>query len=232
MKIDRVEAFPLSCTLPRPVGDGKGLQAVRQVLLVRVTTDEGAVGWGEGGPAVLGALQVRHAAASALLGADPTAIDPLYDRLRHAGLGGGVLGAVDMALWDLAGHIQGRSVAEMLGGVRWSRVPAYASLHNYSETADLTDEWTELIQSARERGFRDGRRRHAARTDRTCDRLGRFTGSQGGRHGTKTGAGSASSSRTASSGAATAAIRSRLATTPGRCAAASSTSSMRAIPAA
>jgi D-galactarolactone cycloisomerase len=154
MKIERVEAFPVACTLPRPVGDGRGLQADRRHLLVRITTDDGAVGWGEGGSAISGTLDVRRTIAPLLGGADPTAIDPLHDRLRGANIAGGLLGAVDIALWDLNGHLQGRPIVAMLGGARRQRVPAYASLHNYSATADLTDELTELIQQARGRGFR------------------------------------------------------------------------------
>jgi D-galactarolactone cycloisomerase len=121
---------------------------------VRITDHDGAVGWGEGGPAVVGALQVRRVVAPLLQGADPAPIDVLHDRLRQAGLGGGLLVAVDMALWDLNGQRQGRPIVALLGGARRERVPAYASLHNYSATADLTGELTDLIQQARERGFR------------------------------------------------------------------------------
>jgi D-galactarolactone cycloisomerase len=45
-------------------------------------------------------------------------------------------------------------VASLLGGVRRERVPAYASLHNYSESVDCGDELARLIRDARERGFR------------------------------------------------------------------------------
>lgn len=153
MKIERVEAFPVSITLPRPVGDGRGLQARVPRLLVKITSSDGQVGWGEGGSAVVGTLQIRRVVAPLLIGADPSAIDPLQDRLLRAGITGGLLGAVDIALWDLNGHIQGRSIADLLGGVRHPRIPAYASLHNYSETADLTGELTELIEQAKEQGF-------------------------------------------------------------------------------
>ena len=154
MKIERVEALPLSITLPRPVGDGRGLQPVRQHLLIRITTDDGAVGWGEGGPVLTGTLTVRRVVEPLLAGADPTAVDPLTDRLRRAGIGGALLGGVDVALWDLNGQIQGRPIVALLGGARRPRVPAYASLHNYSDSPDLSGELTDLIHAAREQGFR------------------------------------------------------------------------------
>lgn len=154
MTIERVEALPIACTLPRPVGDGRGLQAVRQHLLIKITTRDGAVGWGEGGSPVAGALQVRRTIAPLLQGQDPTRIDALHARLRQAGIGGGLLGGVDIALWDLNGRLQGRPVVDLLGGPRRERVPAYASLHNYSDAADLTGELTELVEAARAAGFR------------------------------------------------------------------------------
>jgi D-galactarolactone cycloisomerase len=153
MTIERVEAFPLSCTLPRPAGDGRGLQPARQPLLVKITNHDGAVGWGEGGPAVVGALHVRRTIAPLLIGQDETNIQALHARLVGAGLGGGLLGAVDIALWDVNGQVQQRPIVALLGGARRDRVPAYASLHNYSETADLTGELTELVTAAREAGY-------------------------------------------------------------------------------
>lgn len=154
MTIARVEAFPLACRLPRPAGDGRGLQPVVQRLLVRITSSEGAAGWGEGGPAVSGALQVRRTIAPLLEGQDPAQLVPLHDRLRAAGISGGLLGAVDIALWDLNGRLQGRRIVDLLGGARRERVPAYASLHNYSETPDLTGELTELVEQAKAAGYR------------------------------------------------------------------------------
>jgi D-galactarolactone cycloisomerase len=153
MTIARVEAYPVSCTLPRPVGDGRGLQAVRQHLLVKITNHDGVTGWGEGGAAVAGTVQVRRTLAPLLVGQDETHIDALHARLRQVNVGGGLLGAIDIALWDLNGRLQGRPIVAMLGGPRRARVPAYASLHNYSETPDLTGELTELVQSARAAGF-------------------------------------------------------------------------------
>ena len=59
-RVRSIEAFPVSCRLPVPVGDGQGLQPMRQSIFVRVTTEDGAYGWGEGGPPVPGRLPRAH----------------------------------------------------------------------------------------------------------------------------------------------------------------------------
>ena len=153
-RIRSIEAFPVSCRLPVPVGDGQGLQPMRQSMFVRVTTEDGAYGWGEGGPPIPGAYLVRTRVADALHGADALATDVVHDRAARLNLPRGLLGALDIALWDLKGKVLGQSVASLLGGVRRERVPAYASLHNYSESADCGDELADLILAARTRGFR------------------------------------------------------------------------------
>jgi len=152
-RIRVVEVFPVSCTLPRPVGDGQGLQPVRQTALVRVTAGNGQYGWGEGGGPVPGAYLLRRN-ASRLVGMDVRETDLIHARLVAMRLPRGTIGAVDMALWDLKGKLTGLSVAQLLGGARRMRVPAYASLHNYSDTPDLSDEMAALVTDARKRGFR------------------------------------------------------------------------------
>ena len=153
-RIRAVEAFPVTCTLPRPVGDGQGLQPVRQSTLIRITTEDGAYGWGEGGAPIPGAYLVKARVAPALAGMDALSSDLVFERAARLDISRSLLGAIDIAVWDLKGKLLGESVASLLGGVRRARVPAYASLHNYSEAADCADELAALIQDARGRGFR------------------------------------------------------------------------------
>ncbi|MBV9174121.1 MAG: mandelate racemase/muconate lactonizing enzyme family protein [Chloroflexi bacterium] len=153
-RIRAVEAFPVGCTLPRPVGDGQGLQPVRHSTLVRVTAEDGTFGWGEGGPPVPGAYLVRTRVADAVVGMDALSTDLIHDRAGQLGISRGLLGALDTAVWDLKGKLLGQPVVNLLGGARRHRVPAYASLHNYSESTDCGDELAALVQDAQHRGFR------------------------------------------------------------------------------
>ena len=106
--------------------------------IVKVIANDGTVGWGETYGIV--APQAVLAIISDVLGpllvgreaVDIPAIwDELYALMRVRGHWSGfftdAIAGVDIALWDLAGKLAGRSVADMLGGPRRARIPAYAS---------------------------------------------------------------------------------------------------------
>ena len=94
------------------------------LLLVRVTTEDGFVGHGETyyTPQAIAAL-VHDWMAERLLGADALAIEShwrfLYERSRSFGQPGAemrALSAVDLALWDILGQACGKPVWQLLGG--------------------------------------------------------------------------------------------------------------------
>jgi L-alanine-DL-glutamate epimerase-like enolase superfamily enzyme len=132
-KIARIDAFPVR--YPEPNNDGK----IRALTLVRIEDAAGQTGWGEaitGGQETSLAVEliVERRLAPLLLGADPTDVVGLWHRMRDAtywdGNGGIVtfaISAIDMALWDLKGRIEGRSLSDMLGGAKHERLRACAS---------------------------------------------------------------------------------------------------------
>ena len=107
-------------------------------VLVRVTSSDGAEGWGETyglvAPAATTAI-IDDLLGDFVVGRDPfdaAAIhDDLYDLMRVRGYTGGfyldALAAVDIALWDLAGRLSQRPLADLLGGQRRTSIPAYVS---------------------------------------------------------------------------------------------------------
>lgn len=107
-------------------------------VLVKVTTRDGAIGWGETygltAPGVIGVL-VEDLILPLIRGRDPFDVaaiwDDLYDILRVRGYGGGfwldAVAAVDIALWDICGKLSGRPVRKLLGGERRAAIPAYVS---------------------------------------------------------------------------------------------------------
>ncbi|HVY19965.1 MAG TPA: mandelate racemase/muconate lactonizing enzyme family protein [Bauldia sp.] len=152
MRIANVEALHLSIPVVREVADG-----TQDVLLVRVTTDEGIVGLGEVvsssyiGRAIIEAPKSaprRHGLAAVLIGKDP--LDPvarwhdMYEASRWYGRAGAalhVISGIDTALWDIVGRAQGKSVAEVWGRKR-DKVRAYASVlfpETAAEAAELTE---------------------------------------------------------------------------------------------
>lgn len=117
MKIQRIETF---CT--------------RDVGFVRVTTDDGAFGWGQVSTyhADLSALVLHRQVAPWVLGHSALDIGALADRVcecEHKFPGSHLyraIGGLDTALWDLHGRLEGKPVCALLGGAP-TRLRAYAS---------------------------------------------------------------------------------------------------------
>jgi D-galactarolactone cycloisomerase len=103
--------------------------------VVQVTTEDGAEGWGEcTGPPELVFPAVQHLYGPLLLGSDALLYATHWERLyfglsqwARRGVALGALSGLDIALWDLAGRLLGRSVSELMGGSTRDRLPCYAT---------------------------------------------------------------------------------------------------------
>ncbi|MEQ4206756.1 galactonate dehydratase [Actinopolymorpha sp. B9G3] len=126
-------------------------------IFVRLTTDDGGVGWGEAivpkrRNAVLGALADL---AANLDGADANLIEELWHRMRRGAFfrGGPVLAtataAVEQALWDVKARRLGVPVHELLGGRVRDHIPVYAWIGG-----DRPRDVVEGARSRLEQGFR------------------------------------------------------------------------------
>jgi galactonate dehydratase len=104
-------------------------------LFVRVDTDEGIHGVGEG---TLNAFSATveaaiHELRDAYIGHDPSQVELLLQRMvRDVYTEGGqihmaAVSAIEIACWDIIGKTQGRPVYELLGGLVRDRVPVYAN---------------------------------------------------------------------------------------------------------
>lgn len=108
-------------------------KVVPRWVFLKVTTDEGIVGWGE--PIVEGRADTVIAAvkelASYLIGSDPRRIEDLFQVLYRGGFyrGGPVLtsaiSGIEQALWDIKARELGVPVYELLGGRARDRVRVY-----------------------------------------------------------------------------------------------------------
>jgi L-alanine-DL-glutamate epimerase-like enolase superfamily enzyme len=105
----------------------------RDVLWVRVHTDEGLVGLGEtyshAEPAKTLIDQVYG--PGHLLGADPLRIEMLWRAMfqsNYSGWAGAemrAISAIDIALWDILGQVTGQPIYQLLGGACRDRIPIY-----------------------------------------------------------------------------------------------------------
>jgi L-alanine-DL-glutamate epimerase-like enolase superfamily enzyme len=164
MKITKVETIVVS--MPMIIeGDvlptqGGAARTSMETLLVRVDTDEGVSGWGEGfGHRIFTATKAALDSfiGPMCVGRDPTAINALVDELQRnlGGVGRNgpamyALSAIDIALWDIAGKLADLPLYRLLGGSRCPELPAYASLLRYGEPATVAH----YTQRALSRGYR------------------------------------------------------------------------------
>ena len=144
MTIAKIDAFALRIPfdteaappgLVRPPGVGS--------LLVRVTTDEGYVGWGEASAFEASPLTrrvIRTLVGPLFSGRDATRIEPLVRsvrrKLRVFGRSRCVsyaISAIEIALWDIAGKAAGVPLHQLLRATGDSEtdLPCYASLDPY-----------------------------------------------------------------------------------------------------
>ena len=161
MTIRAIDTFALSLPFeiygPRP--KFAGLDRSMEILLVRVETDSGIVGWGEAfgfgiWPATRAAI---HAMVAPLaLGRDETNIAVLMEdlnrKLHIVGRTGPMvyaLSGLDIALWDIAGKAAGKPISALLGGAKHARLPCYASLMRYTDPLLVAENSARVV----ERGY-------------------------------------------------------------------------------
>jgi L-alanine-DL-glutamate epimerase-like enolase superfamily enzyme len=163
MEIAGVDVLHLRAGDPREAAFDGSFEA----CVVRVTADDGTIGIGEAesfAPAIRALVEGPSAHAHALclrdvlLGRDPTDPGALWQAMYEAtesigrrGLAMHALGAVDIALWDLAGKAAGRPVHGLLGTARQGHVPAYATIY---PTARTPSEVRAQIAAGQERNLR------------------------------------------------------------------------------
>jgi L-alanine-DL-glutamate epimerase-like enolase superfamily enzyme len=109
---------------------------VRPSVVVRLTDDEGREGWGQSVPVETWTYETVETVATtlerylapAVLGADPADLAEVHRRMERAIRPSFSVGqplakaAIDLACYDLWGKRAGKSVAELLGGVRATEV--------------------------------------------------------------------------------------------------------------
>ncbi len=137
MKIRDVSAVALSYDFGgRSITLGVGKAVKRDVVVVRVRTDDGIVGYGEShhalAPQVVADL-VNTSLAPLVVGEDPLAVEHLWDKMyfsqgrtHHAGWAmWKAMSGIDIALWDIRGKALGLPLWRLLGGTK-KRIRAYA----------------------------------------------------------------------------------------------------------
>ena len=141
------------------VGGNLHLKAM-DTLLVRIETDAGIHGWGEGFGFTL--VDTTKDALDRLIGPACIGQDArdiagltrmLARRFHNFGRNGPVtfaISAIDIALWDIRARAAGRPLHALLGEAARAEVPAYASLLRYGHPDDVARN----VADALARGYR------------------------------------------------------------------------------
>ncbi|MBT5901122.1 MAG: hypothetical protein HOH58_03330, partial [Opitutaceae bacterium] len=161
LKITKVEAFVVSTAQPKgsladtvqmtPIGETTGRPGIGNRLnhsfpsrtpghgfdtLVRITTNQGIIGWGEAHAPVAPSVHVKlieDLFAPILIGQDARNILPIWEKLyssqRLRGYSSGYytesIAAIDIALWDILGKFTELPVYQLLGGKFRDSIPTY-----------------------------------------------------------------------------------------------------------
>jgi L-alanine-DL-glutamate epimerase-like enolase superfamily enzyme len=138
MKIRDVKAYPVSFPIPEAnrVALGIGTAVKRDAVVVKVTTDDGIVGWGEahhGRAHTAVAKLIETTLKQLVLGSDAHDVVGIWEKmyrfqLASHGMGAGAclaMSGIDMAIWDIRGKALGLPLYRLLGGSR-KPIAAYA----------------------------------------------------------------------------------------------------------
>jgi galactonate dehydratase len=135
MKITDIKTFLMMAGAPKSMGrrSAESVWTTRNWCFVKVYTDEGITGIGEGSgwPRVI--QTAIEDMKPILIGEDPTHIERLWQKMLVSTMGNGMTGtpgsgainAIDMALWDIKGKALNTPVWNLLGGKVRDKVRAY-----------------------------------------------------------------------------------------------------------
>jgi L-alanine-DL-glutamate epimerase-like enolase superfamily enzyme len=138
MRIERLETVPYALPFREPYITARGRLERRELLLVRLRTAGGPTGLGEAAPLALRGgpglaeidAELRERCAPLLEGVKAMvgSLPGLIAAVRALDVSAQALAAVDLALHDLVGKVEGVPVWRLLGAVRAVPVPCNATL--------------------------------------------------------------------------------------------------------
>ena len=157
MKISGIECFPISFKTDRPFANSAESHQKRATTLVKVTTDEGVIGWGEAyGPPQGISRVIETYLKPKLIGMDPFNWEFHWNKIQtHKGVPRGAMGGVDIALWDLKARALQVPVYELLGSRCIEEITPYATGFFFCEDdPDSTEYLEKEAEEVLKKGFR------------------------------------------------------------------------------
>lgn len=161
MNITKVETFVLSNELKDSFFFSQWEYSERRICVVKVSTDSGIVGWGEGyGPADVISAGVKNLMPF-LLGKNPIEQETLWFEMyrrtldyARRGVLAAAISAVDVALWDIKGKALNLPVSVLMGGQHRSKVMPYATGLYFSQSNNLAEKLADEASLYVQQGFK------------------------------------------------------------------------------
>ncbi len=159
MKITRISVYQVDLPLEHPywLSGGRLKFEVLDATIVKIETDAGIIGWGEGtpwghtyvpahGPGIRAGIETI---APFIMGLDPRKVLEI-ERAMDLALPGHlyVKSPIDMACWDIAGKAAGLPIADLMGGGSRTPRPIASSVG-----AKTVEETREVMERYRKRGY-------------------------------------------------------------------------------
>ena len=159
MKITQITVYQADLPLEHPywLSGGRLRFEVLDATLVKIDTDVGITGWGEGtpwghtyvpahGPGIRAGIETM---AAFVIGLDPRRVLEV-ERAMDLALPGHLYakGPIDMACWDIAGQAAGLPIADLMGGGSRTPRPIASSVG-----AKTVEETRAVIDRYRQRGY-------------------------------------------------------------------------------
>ena len=134
----------------------------RNYVLVKLETDEGIFGIGEGTTWPGGEIvkSIMEYLKSYIIGKDPFKIEyiwsDLYKKMNHSGMTGFfvcALSGIEIAMWDIVGKTLNTPVYNLLGGPCREKIPAYAN-YWYKDISNEPEVYAEKALEVKESGYK------------------------------------------------------------------------------
>jgi len=153
VKITDVTVYELRFKLKKEdhLGISQGWIREREATITQVFTDEGIVGFGEGGSRCLIEKEIKPR----IVGTDPFDLNELWvgEPGREPRLHPSAYFGVDMALWDIMGKKMNIPIHKLLGGCLKEKVKVYASSLYFKRTGDLPETMAKEAVDLIDQGF-------------------------------------------------------------------------------
>jgi L-alanine-DL-glutamate epimerase-like enolase superfamily enzyme len=165
-RIERIELFPMRYPMKGYFkfftgphgGDG------RAAVIIKMTADNGTVGWGQSVPIAkwsyetleTATIALRDYYAPALLGHNPLDIEGAHALMDKAIAPGFTTGmpitraGIDIALHDLSGKLKGQSLAQM-----WGKTPGGPIKLSWTVNVKKLDDIDRVMEEGRKQGYRN-----------------------------------------------------------------------------